>query len=805
MTSICGVAGVSRRVLELDLVLEQIAGNGQSSLGSDRIRALAPAADLDEVERRHDEVEQARDFAAAHGFVACAAAVSIDADLAAVAVAGVVLEPAALRRVAATARVCTDLRQRYLADPGRWPALAALVERAPSLHPLCDHIDRLIDEEGQVRDDASPELQRIRRRAQRLRDGLRGRLEKLARDPSLGDVLQDALVTERGGRMVVPVRAGQRDRLPGVVHDASSSGQTIFVEPLDVLDDQNRVAEIVAAEREEIRRLLSEASGHVSAAHDALMVAQATVAAADGLQAIARYAEAEGAVRPQWTTKGLRLRGARHPLLDSASAVPLDLEVPAAIGALVITGPNTGGKTVALKTVGLLAAMAQCGLPVPAAEAVLALFPRIYADIGDEQSVAANLSTFSGHLRHIVDFVSDCPAGSLVLLDELGTGTDPAEGAALGIALVERFLQADAVIVISTHHDALKSFAHRRDDVLNAAMEFDAETLAPTYRVRLGRPGRSNALEIAARHGVDAELIERAKGLLTSDTVQLDAVIRDLESDTRTIERERDELAGQRTLLEAERERLERLDGARVEAQRAFEREADEAVKHAVEALRERGESKLAELESGTEAGSELVRADRRASWAATAGQLHSEARSAVHDSLRGRRRSATPSAGESELDLGALRRGEAVQVAPFGLGGAVLHEWDPDTGDAAAVEVGVDGKRLVVRRDQITRDREGGKRRRSSSSATHRRPDVGWEIDLHGKRVEEALAAVERYLDDAVLAGLPEVRLIHGLGKLRLRDAIQRYLGGRPDVVRFATADPTSGGGGVTIVRLED
>jgi DNA mismatch repair protein MutS2 len=804
MTSMGGVSGASRRVLELDLLLDQVAGNAQSSLGAERIRAFVPTADVEEAERRHDAVEQARDFAVVHGLVALAAAVPIDTELASVATAGVVLEPAALRRVVSTARVCTELRRRYLADGERWPALAALVGEVPSLRPLCDQIDQLIDSEGQIRDDASPELQRIRRRSLQLRAGLRSRLEKLTRDPGLGDVLQDALVTERGGRMVVPVRSRQRDRLPGVVHDASSSGQTIFVEPLDVLDDQNRVAELVAADRSEVRRLLAEASAHVGAARHALMAAQATVAAADALQATARYAEAERAVRPRWKAGGLRLRGARHPLLAADSVVPLDLEMPGGVGALVITGPNTGGKTVALKTVGLLATMAQSGLPVPATEAGLPLFPRIHADIGDEQSVTANLSTFSGHLRHIVDFVQDCPEGSLVLLDELGTGTDPAEGAALGIALVERFLQLGAVVVVSTHHDAFKSFAHQRDDVLNAAMEFDADTLAPTYRVRLGRPGRSNALQIAAGHGVEAALIERAKGLLASDAVQLDAVIRDLESDTLVLESERHELAEQRSELQEERLRLERLDGERIDAQRAFERHADEAVKQAVEALRRRGEGKLAELEAQSEVGSELVRADRRARWAASAGQLHSEARRTVRESVRERRRSTPPPVTEAEADLGALRRGETVRVAPFDLGGTVLRGWAPDA-DEGAVEVGVDGKRLVVRRDQITRHTEGRKAQRPRPAAYHRRPEVGGEIDLHGKRVEEAIAEVERYLDDALLAGLHEVRLIHGLGKLRLRDAVHRYLGGRPDVARFAIADPTSGGGGVTIVRFED
>ena len=805
MTPMCGAAGSPRRVLDLDTVLARIAGNAQSSLGADLILELTPTADIDEADRRHEAVEQARGFAAAHGLVALGTAVSLDEDLTAVTIKGVVLEPVALRRVVSTATLCMELRRRYLAEAERWPALAALVEQAPSLRPLCEHIDRLINAEGQIRDDASPELQRIRRRAQRLRAGLRSQLEKMARDPNLGEVLQDQLVTERSGRMVVPVRSGQRDRLPGVVHDTSSSGKTIFVEPLDVLDDQNRVAELVVAERDEIQRLLSGASAHVGAARGALTEAQATVAAADALQAMASYATAERAVRPQWTAKGLRLQGARHPLLDSKSVIPLDLEVPAGVGALVITGPNTGGKTVALKTIGLLAEMAQRGLPVPATQAEMPLFPRIHADIGDEQSVSANLSTFSGHLRHIVGFLRDCPAGSLVLLDELGTGTDPAEGAAIGIALVEHFLQAEAVVVVSTHHDALKSFADRRDDVLNAAMEFDTETLAPTYHVSLGRPGRSNALEIAARYGVDDVLIKRAKELLGSDAVKLDEVIRGLESDTRAIEREREELVRQWAQLDVERERLERLDVERIEAQLAFKQDADETVKRVVEALRKRGEGKLAELETGVQAGSGLVRADRRASWAATAGQLHSDARNAVRDSLCDQQRTTAPVSMELQLDLGALKFGEAVCVAPFNLSGTVLREWPLDIGDDTAVEVGVEGKRLVVRRDQITRDPEGKKRGHSRSTDCHQRPDVGWEIDLHGKRVEEAIAAVERYLDDAILVGLPEVRLIHGFGKGRLRDAIQRYLDGRPDVIGFAIADPMSGGGGVTIVRLED
>ncbi|NKB88673.1 MAG: endonuclease MutS2 [Acidobacteria bacterium] len=681
-----------------------------------------------------------------------------------------------------------------------------------------EHLSGLLDEDGELRDDASVELRRIRRALRSARRAVRDRLERMTREPALQSALQEFVVTERNGRLVLPVRAGSKDRVPGVVHDTSSSGQTLFIEPLGAVEGQNRLAELHGEEREEIRRLLAEATAHIRAAGDGLRAALDVISRADSLQATSRWAEVHNAVAPLAADAVLH-RGAKHPLLHPEIAVPLDLELGGDTNALVITGPNTGGKTVSLKTLGLAAAMAQCGLPVAATEARLPTFPRIHADIGDEQSLSASLSTFSGHLRHIAEFLGDCPDGTLILMDELGTGTDPGEGAALGIALVEAFVESGALVLASTHHDALKVFAERTAGVVNAAMEFDPETLAPTYRLKLGRPGRSNALEIASRLGLQPEVVERARQLVSDDVVELDVVLRGLEEQERALELAREQLQERQSEIEEAATLAARAAAEKQQSYAEAERAAREAVDVAIQEIRDQGAAKLDQLELNLGESSTRSKSDRRARLAATAGNLRRDALDTLDSAQQERApepaivENPAPEPAESAESPASvapdgptrpLARGATVRVEPFGTVGTVMKDWA--AGDEARVEVAVNGKRVVVPRSNVVPDAPPVPSRSKSHQVRRpRRDDVSAEIDLHGMRVDEALTTVDRHIDDALLGGLDSVRLIHGIGTFRLRDAIREHLRDRPEVASIAAADPFSGGEGVTVVRLED
>jgi DNA mismatch repair protein MutS2 len=722
----------TRRTLEFPALLEAIAAQAQTPMGGGFILALEPLADRERIEARQAEVAECRRYAGQHGYLALAAAEPLAELLEGAAVEGTVLEPDALLAVGRTARVANEVRERFVQSDEEWPQLAALAGQIADFSQLVRQVEAVLDDEGEIRDRASPELGRLRGRRRRLRAKVMTALEQIVNASGKSDVLQERLVTQRGGRYVVPVRAEKRGSLKGVLHDTSSSGQTLYVEPLAVLDQQNALAQAAHAEEQEIQRILADLTGHVRGAQSALRGAENSLAHLDGLQGISRFAEMTEAVRPELLESGLRLRGARHPLMigevrdddGSVDFIPLDLELQPEDRVLIITGPNTGGKTVVLKTVGVLAMMAQCGLPVPANEARLPCCPRIYADIGDDQSIVANLSTFSAHLTRINSFLQDCPPDSLVLLDELGTGTDPAEGSALGIALVEAFDACGALTLASTHHDSLKAFAHGYPSALNAAMEFDSVSLQPTYRLRLGLPGRSNAFEIAARLGVEDGLLDRARGLMQRDNQELDSLIRNVEGQAEALESDR---AG----VEQERQELQKsIVAARQKKKQAAEllehlrADGKAAIRETIDGVREQGEKLLADLaEQVGEVKRGRAAADRRAQWAAKVSGAESSTEKAFsgrvaelaedHDAGASELWSAGPEPAAADLDRreedsaadagsGELLRGDAVVVRPLNLRGTVARDWVPGGANAAAVEVDVRGKRLIVERDRV-------------------------------------------------------------------------------------------------------
>ena len=751
-----GIAGeATLEALDFPLLVQALAGWAQTPMGKERLEKTCPLADRREIEERHAEIEEFRTFMAGGGALSLAPARPLEAVLRGSSVAGTVLDFDDMVAVYRTAQVGSDVRRR-LAGLDESPRLSAVAATIPDLGPLISQIEKVFDKDGEVRDSASPELAALRRKKGTMRANLLASLEQMVKGDRLEGVLRDRLVTQRGGRYVVPVRAGRRAALPGVVHDSSSSGQTLYVEPLESVDQQNAVVEADLAERREVQRLLADLSGHVRAAAGALAATEHAIVVLDVRQAIARFAELMDAVRPTFTDGDLSLRGARHPLLipgvmstaprgaldaaagadqpidaareeEQAQPVPLDLDIDAATRALVITGPNTGGKTVVLKTVGLFTLMAQCGLPLPAATARLSCRPRVHADIGDEQSIVASLSTFAAHLTRIKGFLDDAPLGSLVLLDELGTGTDPAEGAALGIAVLEHLAGLGATTIASTHHDALKAFAHASEDTVNAAMEFDSETLRPTFKLRIGRPGRSNAFDIAETLGLDAALVERARGLIDIDAVELDSLIRSVEGEAEALAADREGVQEEQDRLAQAHGRYEVLNRQLLGLRESLADEGRVAIEAALERLRADGDKMLVALADELDESRRSRSAqDRRAGWAAKVGGADAAARRDLDAVVDASARAVEELIDRADMAAGAagtvggamgdtphtddddptapLQRGQPVVVMPLNLRGQVARDWAGGAGAEATVEVSVHGKRLIVSRRQVRR-----------------------------------------------------------------------------------------------------
>ena len=605
--------------------------------------------------------------------------------------------------------------------------------------------------------------------------------------------MQDAIVTLREGRYVLPVRSEARSAVPGIVHDASASGATVYVEPMAVVDLGNRWRELEAQERHEVERVLRDLAEAVGDAADDLADAVERLARLDLALAKARLAEefgatalAERARDVPWLVDApaeLRLVEARHPLLDG-EVVPVTIEAGGEARALLITGPNTGGKTVALKTAGLLCVMALAGLPVPAAAGSrVPVYDAVFADIGDEQSIEQSLSTFSGHMTAIIDILERADARSLVLLDELGAGTDPTEGAALAIAIVERLVAAGVTLIATTHHSELKLYAHNRADVANASVEFDVATLAPTYRLRIGIPGQSNALAIATRLGMPDEVIEAAGAGLSSEQRDLESVLADLRDQLTAAEDRAERAAADRDAAEALRIDLEgRLSELAEESARLREDARDRVraeVRDAERLLqRARREIEAARLEQAAE---DLERARR------AAAALVPEPPPAAP----------SPAARTAET-LPAPEVGARVWLRGVSVPGEALGEPNAD----GEFEVQLGALRTRVRLPQVERI-ETADGAVALPIATPPMPEAPEEVEVRGRRIEEGLVAVESFIDDASRAGRERVRIIHGRGTGAMRQAVRGLLDGHPLVVSYEGGGSREGGEGVTIVRL--
>lgn len=810
------------RVLEFPKILELLAAEASTTLGAAACRALRPRSDRGWIERRLDETSEARSLLASFGAPPFGGLTDVR-DLLERAREGGGLAEGELLAVADAAAALTRLRDYYYRGRENAPRLWAMAQRLGDYQELEAAIRAVIDDEGQVRPNASVELARLNREVRRVEDTLRSRMETILRREMSRGTLQEPVIVQRAGRWCLAVQASQQSRVQGILHDRSDTGATVFLEPAETVELGNRLRELEIAVRQEIARLLAELTRQVAARAEELRRDLRVAAVLDLATAKARLAERMQAHRPSLRSDGyLELRRARHPLL-TGEVVPNDVWIGREFTTLVITGPNTGGKTVVLKTVGLLTLMAQAGLHIPAGPtSEVNVFDHVFADIGDEQSIEQSLSTFSSHMTHIVRIVNQVaarrrqaassrgdrpgakqtqqpgpnekssqpasvPVNALVLLDEIGAGTDPAEGSALARALLEQLHEAGCRTIATTHYNELKTFAYQRAGMENASVEFDDKTLAPTYRLLIGHAGASNALAVAQRLGLPRRIVALARRLLGRRGREVDEALRAIERSRRRLEdqrREAEDLSAQLERLRAQHEReLARLEEERKRlAQRGYERArqivaaAEEQARRIIAELqRQPRQSKttqrlregLAELAARVEAeGRELVGTDARTTQSPSLFQ--------AGDRVRIKSSGSEGVVEQVEADAAVVRVGKLAVEAP-------LSDLEP------AGEPGVSAEAAAL-----------AQRMRSKKALT-----VPTEIHLLGMRADEAIHVLEKFLDDAFLAGHARVRIVHGKGTGALRQAIHQWLREHPMVRGFSLAQPSEGGSGVTIVQL--
>ncbi|NMA92980.1 MAG: endonuclease MutS2 [Firmicutes bacterium] len=674
-----------------------------------------------------------------------------------------------------------------------YPALAGWVDELDPLRDLARSLEQSLDAEGRVLDSASSELQSLRRRRGAAEERIRQRLESYLRSPAWNRYLQESLVTIRGGRYVLPVKQEYQGRIPGVVHDQSSSGATFFIEPLPVVELQNQLAAFVHQEEEEIKRILRGLTARVAGQAVALGRNRELYGELDLIMARGRLSLHQSAVKPELVPGNKHdqfiLVEARHPLIEG-EVVPLTVNLGDPTRSLVITGPNTGGKTVALKTMGLLAAMLQSGLHIPASRGSrLPVFSSIRTDIGDEQDIVQSLSTFSGHLKNIIAIMDDADSQTLVLLDELGAGTDPSEGAALAKAVLASLAASGALTVATTHINELKIFAHQQEGMENASMEFDQETLAPTYRLLQGVPGQSNALVIAERLGLPPAIMEEARGFLRRDHSELELVIaglvkdqRQLSQDSRIASQERARVALLRQQLEREREELR-------SQRREIIRQAREEARGVIRRTRMITENLIRDLHRLRDEG-------KAGSLPLAAEQVRKELKELQREVAR-----EEPGPDEPRLKKEELAVGRKVKVISLQQVGEIISL----SGQEAVIQVGK--MKVHVTLSDLGRageEKEPAGEETGPGYTVQKSGIVRTQVDLRGMRLEEALMKVEKALDDALWAGLRRIDLIHGMGTGRLRRGLRRYLSAHRLVGKYRPGTRPEGGDGVTIVSLE-
>jgi DNA mismatch repair protein MutS2 len=797
-------------VLEYPKVLERLRAFCDFSASMELALALEPTDSYDLALSRLAETSEARKLFSIQDIgVGGAHDIRPAVDLAA---RGGVLDPQQLLDIKSTLISCRELKRSLERRTDEYPRLAQIAAGLPESHGIVDAITRVLSERGEVLDSASPKLATLRREIKIAHDRLMSRLQKYLTES--GNKLQEPIITQRDGRYVIPLRAEFKGQIKAVIHDQSSSGATLFVEPLPIVELNNTMRELQLQARDEERRILYELSVQVGEHREELTYGLENLAMLDLIFAKAKYAEELRASEPvlhkmkeeRRKNDGVplssflfRLIQARHPLIDPQTVVPIDVDPPPNTRAIIITGPNTGGKTVSLKTVGLFALMAQSGLHIPAQSgSELPCFHAVYADIGDEQSIEQSLSTFSGHITNIIRILKHIDNRSLVIFDELGAGTDPQEGAALARAILSHLLESGCTTLVATHYPELKTFAHSTEGVVNASLEFDIKTLRPTYHLTIGLPGRSNALLIAQRLGLPQPIIESAKGEIHPDDLRADKLLDDIRKERNRTSRERQKLEKARDRLEAQTKELEKR----------LEKIEDER-REVLAKARAEGELEVAVLKQNIDSLKSQLRKAKQPLEAIRAIETKlTEVEGKVQQPVE-RRTSNVEEQSSIVNGQSSIRLGDRVNVNTLNAEGVVTALGESD----AEVQIGS----LRVRARLVDLVRKSGEavvsdqlpvnslksQVSSSKFQVSSAKSPGLELNLRGKLVDEGLDELEKYLEKAYSAGLLFVRIVHGKGTGKMREAVRSALKGNPYVASFEEPKDNEGGAGVTVAKI--
>ncbi|WDL85211.1 endonuclease MutS2 [Priestia aryabhattai] len=780
-------------VLEFNKVKEQLQKKVASSLGREKVANLVPSTQYEEVVKWQEATDEATTVLRLRGNVPLGGIFDVRPSVKRAEIGGT-LSSNELLDVASTIYAARQVKQfieQVVEDEDL--QLSIITEHIEKLMPLPEveqTIKMSIDENGTVLDGASDQLRGIRQKLRSTESRIREKLESLIRSSSAQKMLSDAIVTIRNERFVIPVKQEYRSAYGGIVHDQSSSGATLFIEPQAIVTLNNELQEAKVKEKQEIERILIALTVQVAEVANELRQNVYLLGELDFMFAKGRYSHELKASKPKMNDRGyIKLVKAKHPLIAQEDVVANDIELGDQYTSIVITGPNTGGKTVTLKTLGLFTLMAQAGLQIPALDgSEMAVFKHVFADIGDEQSIEQSLSTFSSHMVNIVDILQKVDHESLVLFDELGAGTDPQEGAALAISILDQVYERGARVVATTHYPELKAYGYNREGVVNASVEFDIETLSPTYKLLIGVPGRSNAFEISKRLGLSAEVIERAKGYIGSETNKVENMIASLEDSRRQSEHELEEAEELRKEAQKLHKELQSQIIEFNEKRDKLYEKAEEKAQATVQAASEEAEKIISDLRKMSQKNHALVKEHELI-----------EARKRLEDAVptleKSKKKPAVPKKQER-----TLQAGDEVKVLSWGQKGTLVeqvsnNEWQ--------VQMGI-MKMKVKEKDLQYISSPKPVETKPLAMVKGKDYHVNLELDLRGERYENALIRVEKYIDDALLANYPRVSIIHGKGTGALRKGVQEYLKNHRSVKNIRFGEASEGGSGVTVVEFK-